>query len=302
MSSVRTHIKCIKDEKVYLPFKSQAIVILWGFAATLKRIMAIVAVFIPCLGLFDLLSHWQAEQIPFAVRRQKAQDGTMKDNDRLELCNLNEVVYWNEVDRTDWTEPHTPVFPGYTSYTGLSLRETFLSFLALLGVQFLTVLILKFIFVKSIRETKGKKLDILRHCLENMNIPVPWEDFDVQRGKIEEYKERRRRVHKEMFWVMISNLIFHLLMLLPLIYTGENELRIFLSSQTLSEGVNISRRHHLLTRTIGTRQEEDHSYQRLLLLLSLFVVSVLVFSLLEMAFYFLYSVKVRQFTHRNESC
>ena len=54
-------------------------------------------------------------------------------------------------------------------------------------------------------------------------------------------------------------------------------------------------------RTIGTRQEEDHSYQRLLHLLSLFVVSVLVFSLLEMAFYFLYSVKVR-FTDRNESC
>ena len=79
-------------------------------------------------------------------------------------------------------------------------------------------------------------------------------------------------------------------------------MRIFLSSQIFSEGVNIIRRHHLLIRTIGTRQEEDHSYQRLLLLLSLFVVSVLVFSLLEMAFYFLYSVKVRQFTDRNEGC
>ena len=274
---MRTHIKCIKDEKVYLPFKSQAIVILWGFAATLKRIMAIVAVFIPCLGLFDLLSHWQAEQIPFAVRRQKAQDGTMKDNDRLELYNLNEVVYWNEVDRTDWTEPHTPVFPGYTSYTGLSLRETFLSFLALLGVQFLTVLILKFIFVKSIRETKGKKLDILRHCLENMNIPVPWEDFDVQRGKIEEYKRRRKDVIKEMFWVMVVNLMFHLLMVVPLLYTGSN----------------IISRHDLLRRTIGTRQEEDVSYNNLTTLLPLWIVSIVGFSFLEMVFYFLYSLKVR---------
>ena len=224
ISSVLSHRKSIKDEKVYLSTKSQVCVCLWGLAGTLKRLIAMVGIFLPSLGLFDLLHHWQAEQIPFAIRRQKAVDGTLMDNDML-MLNLNitsEDVRWDQLDRTDWTEPHTPVFPGYTSYTGLSLRETFLSFLALLGVQFLTVLILKFIFVKSIRETKGKKLDILRHCLENMNIPVPWEDFDVQRGKIEEYKERRRRVHKEMFWVMISNLIFHLLMLLPLIYTGEN--------------------------------------------------------------------------------
>ena len=113
MSSVRTHIKCIKDEKVYLPFKSQAIVILWGFAATLKRIMAIVAVFIPSLGLFDLLRHWQAEQIPFAVRRQKAVDGTLMDNDML-MLNLNitsEDVKWDQLDRTDWTNPLVPERP-----------------------------------------------------------------------------------------------------------------------------------------------------------------------------------------------
>ena len=75
--------------------------------------------------------------------------------------------------------------------------------------------------VKRMR-TDGSKLDILRHCFENMNIPVPWEDFDVQRGKIEDYKKRRVSVHKEMFLLMVVNLMFHLLMLVPLIYTGES--------------------------------------------------------------------------------
>ena len=129
--------------------------------------------------------------------------------------------------------------------------------------------------VKRMR-TEGSKLDILRHCFENMNIPVPWEDFDVQRGKIEDYKKRRVSVHKEMFLLMVVNLMFHLLMVVPLLYTGSN----------------IISRHDLLRRTIGTRQEEDVSYNNLMTLLPLWIVSIIGFSFLEMVFYFLYSLKV----------
>ena len=54
-----------------------------------------------------MLHHWQAEQIPFAIRKQKAEDGTLMDSDRLELnSNINfEDVKWDEIDRTDWTNP-----------------------------------------------------------------------------------------------------------------------------------------------------------------------------------------------------
>ena len=125
----------------------------------------------------------------------------------------------------------------YDSYTGLTLEGYFSCFLVLLSVQFFSVLIIKLLMVKRMR-TEGSKLDILRHCFENMNIPVPWEDFDVQRGKIEDYKKRRVSVHKEMFLLMVVNLMFHLLMLVPLIYTGasfqENCLLSFLQAPTSS--------------------------------------------------------------------
>ena len=60
-----------------------------------------------------MLHHWQAEQIPFAIRKQKAEDGTLMDSDRLEL-NSNiafEDVKWDEIDRTDWTNPLVPERP-----------------------------------------------------------------------------------------------------------------------------------------------------------------------------------------------
>ena len=146
--------------------------------------------------------------------------------------------------------------------------------------------------VKRMR-TDGSKLDILRHCFENMNIPVPWEDFDVQRGKIEDYKKRRVSVHKEMFLLMVVNLMFHLLMLVPLIYTGESfQENCLLSPEIISAGTNIIGRHDLLRRTIGTRAEEDESYRNLLILLPCWIVFVITFSILEMVLYFLYSLKV----------
>ena len=67
---------------------------------------------------------------------------------------------------------------------------------------------------------KAGKMELLRHCLENMNIPVPYEDFDFGGGEISDYRERRRKVNREMFWLMVVNFVVNTLMLTPLIYTG----------------------------------------------------------------------------------
>ena len=69
---------------------------------------------------------------------------------------------------------------------------------------------------------KAGKLELLGHCLESMNIPVPYEDFDVEGGEINDYRGRRRKVNKEMFWLMLVNFTVSILMMIPLIYTGES--------------------------------------------------------------------------------
>ena len=40
---------------------------LWGLVASVRRVLGIVIIFSPCLGLLDLLWHWHAEQFPFQV-------------------------------------------------------------------------------------------------------------------------------------------------------------------------------------------------------------------------------------------
>ena len=67
---VTLHRKQIKTDKEFLPITAQVMVFLWGLFASAKRVMAIVAVFIPSLGLFSVLHHWQAEQIPFYIREE----------------------------------------------------------------------------------------------------------------------------------------------------------------------------------------------------------------------------------------
>ena len=71
---VTLHMKQINSDKVYLRVTSKIFVFFWGLFATTKRVMAIIGMFIPSMGLFSLLHHWQAEQIPFKMRLRKAQE------------------------------------------------------------------------------------------------------------------------------------------------------------------------------------------------------------------------------------
>ena len=220
-TSVMLHRKQIKTDKEFLPITSQVCVLLWGLFASAKRVMAIVAVFIPSLGLFNVLHHWQAEQIPFWIRKLKAEGSfppALGYNDTLELKGLTETVYWRDLDRTNWTDPHHPVFAHYNLYTGLTLGQTFIAFIVLFFVHLVAVITVKIFTADNIK--KAGKFELLRHSLENMNIPVPYTDFALRTGEIKDYRERRGRVNREMFWLILVNFIVNTLMLTPLTYTG----------------------------------------------------------------------------------
>ena len=220
-SCVILHHRQTKSAKVYLPITSQVFVFLCGLFASSARVIAIVSVFIPSLGLFNILHHWQAEQIPFWTRKAKAEGsfGGLDFNDVLELHGLNRTVYWKELDRTDWSNPDHPIMASYTLYTGLTLEKTFIALLVLSYLHLLAIIAVKILTSNNIR--KATKFDILRHCLQNMNFPSPFEDFDVGKGEISEYRARRREVNKEMFYVMIVNFSINVSMLTPLIYAGQ---------------------------------------------------------------------------------
>ena len=69
------------------------------------------------------------------------------------------------------------------------------------------------------------------HCFENTNIPTVWMDWDEKDGSIEDHKKRHGQVVKEMIVIMIIRIIFHAVMLAPIVYTGKE----FITSRAESE-------------------------------------------------------------------
>ena len=75
LSCVRIHTKMIALEKGFCKFSTEFFIFVWGTFATLRRVLSIIALFIPSLGLFSILHHWRWEQIPFRVRLEFAKRG-----------------------------------------------------------------------------------------------------------------------------------------------------------------------------------------------------------------------------------
>ena len=135
-TSISLHIKSTKTEKGFLPFSSSIFVGLWALFATLRRIVGILSFFIPAMGLFNILHHIAFEKVPFKIRLDRAK--TISSEDKIALYGLNETIYWNQLDRWNYTDDPTP--PNYTLYTGLNLKETFVAFLVISAIQLFAIL------------------------------------------------------------------------------------------------------------------------------------------------------------------
>ena len=213
--------KAIKTEKGFLPFTSQLAIVFWSAVAAGRRIMAIILWFLGPLGLFNLLTHWKAEQIPFSVRIEAVHDNIMRAEDIIELHNMSRNVLWKDIDRWNYnySNPENHVAPHYSLYTGLALGESFLVFLALTVFQMLTIAIVKLLTVKNIK--KERFLDVFIHIIENLNFPFPYKDWDVEtQPTVEDYKKKLIEVNKEMSFCYVLNVIFNVLMLTPFWWTG----------------------------------------------------------------------------------
>ena len=214
-SGVLLHLKTIQVEKGFFPATSKLFAFLWILFATGRRITSIVSFFIPFLGLFNVLNHWRAEQLPFRLRRvmEPASD------DRLELFNMTEQVLWSDIDRWRYSDLSKPLPPHYSLYTGLALGEAFKVFIVIMGCHFIFIAIIKLITVENFRSCDHFSKFV--HILENMNFAFPWADWDQERGGVQELRDRFRRLNMEMLLTMIVNCVFSILMLCPIWYSGE---------------------------------------------------------------------------------
>ena len=140
--------------------------------------------------------------------------------DRIILYGLNETVRWGDLDRWDYSTSTEGTPPQYSEYTGLSLKWTFCLFFLITSAQFATTLIVKFFTSKAFTRRENF-LNKFLHLLLSLNLASPFEDWDMGRFTIREYRERHKLTNTEMAWSLSVNIVFSLAMMVPLWYTGK---------------------------------------------------------------------------------
>ena len=225
LSCVRTHTNLISMEKGFCNMTTKLSIFVWGTFATLRRILSIIALFIPSMGLFSILHHWRWEQIPFSTRLEYAKRGFMRSDDRISLYGLNKTIYWTDLDRWDYSDTQDPAPPPYSIYTLFSLQTTFIAGAALMVVQFLLIMITKILTSPEFRE-RGHYVNKFIHVLLNLNYATPFCDWDEGNNHtIQEFRARFRVTCKEMMATFFVNILITLLMMVPLWYTGQLKIK-----------------------------------------------------------------------------
>ena len=219
LSCARMHTKLIALEKGFCKFSSRFFIFVWGSFASLRRVLSIIAMFIPSMGLFSILHHWRWEQLPFRARLEYAKRGLLQPDDKIGLYGVNETIYWSDLDRWNYTDPKDPQPPPYSLYTLMSLKDTLAAGAILLAVNFLALVIVKLLTSAEFR-SRGNIVNKLIHILENINYASPYVDWEVGDYSIDEFRVRFKATCKEMLATFAVNIVCTATMLVPLWHTG----------------------------------------------------------------------------------
>ena len=283
-------------EKAFFPIIPKLVIALFALFATSTGILVNVIFFAPSLGLFDILGHWQAEQLPFTVSSPPTEEQLEKgyrtkmlngsNGDMLRIHN-QALIPWGLIDRWSEGEP-----PSYTLYTIFNLRTFFILFFVIKLLQTVIIFI-----VKRVTSPSFKKAGLIKqiiHAFENTSISVPFKDWEIEAGTVIEHRQRLQEVVKEVLLTLAVNKVIGLIMLLPLICTGiYSSLQILVCILIKYLVYKIDERHQLLSKSIGTRPEEDVSYSRAQVILPAVIVFFVVGSFVEAAAYWLFNYKVQ---------
>ena len=284
------HLKSIAAEKGFIKITSKITVFLWGGFATLRRVLTIVAYFIPSFGLFSILHHWQAEKIPYRIRLDYAR--SVSPQDPIKLYGLNETYYWSQLDRWDFSNPDKPIPPSYSTYTGLSLKQSFLVFMLITAMQFLILGIVKILTSEEFG-ARENYFDKFLNLIQSLSISKPYRDWDNGIHSVKEYRRRYTNTVTEMKASFLVNAIFSCLMMCPFLYTGTNvNTKFVFVNVCIFSAYSIRARHTFLENLVGTKPQEDLSYEYTNQLLIILTSCMISFSFLEIGFYFLYNKMV----------
>ena len=189
-TSVTTRIKAkTASLDFFLPSLGAVVIGLRSFLMIGVKTACIVVFFAPYMGLFNILRHWQAEQIPLK----------------------KELVAYPELFRSNHsTNPPTP--PGQDYYIG-NLREGYLIFLGLWMLHFVLIYFCKIAMSKKFSQSSS--CSKMQQVLNNFSLPDADFDWSKETGDLSEHSTRRKRHLLEVFLLSALQWAINMIMIVP---------------------------------------------------------------------------------------
>ena len=216
-TSITTYISIKSAEKDgFLGFNAKCVLGLRSFLCTVTRI-TIILFFAPFLGLLNLMAHWKAEQYSF-----EPPDGIDILTDNFIFWNSEleaiESIPFRDLYRLDLPQP-----PSFSFYTGLQLKWAYLVFFVLLLTQALIMFCSKYLINEKFRQ--GTFTMKLRRTFQTIHVPDTVSDWDEGDGDVDCHKERWTKTLIEMTIMILIQYLSNMLMLTPLLYSGNIRFR-----------------------------------------------------------------------------
>ena len=105
--------------------------------------------------------------------------------------------------------------PPLELYTQFSLQTYFFAFWGILVLQTCTIFLIDKIWVKNIPNT-AKLWDRVLHSIQKASFPFPYTNWHQENGNCDDHLRRKQMVQQEVLVSILINLIFNMILLVPL--------------------------------------------------------------------------------------
>ena len=279
ISSSRAFVKGMSATKDHFPMKAILVLGLYVLLSLFSKTFACVIYFTPCLGLFNLMRHYQGELLPhWAAMEFDYTSPNVNVSDALVYYSTAEPFPWNELTRFNYTDPRNPTNPTISIYTYFELETYLYGFYVIMLCQAIIIMITK----ELVNPKPFKRNNVIQnftHALENCQVVAPMEDWDDAFGSIEDYIEAQMLVSFEVGVTLTLNLLIHLLMSVPMVIFA----------------YNVHQRQLILEKSIGSFPEEDNAYRLSIILAAISPIILIICTILQFITYQFYNKRLHPF-------
>ena len=215
ISCIISHIKGISKLRQHSTKIASVLLLGYTSASIALRVFSCVLYMTPAFGLFNLLRHLQGESYQFKDLYYYPED----INDfKFHFGNAT-PINWTLVSRWTYNESGTAQPPQLSLYTLLSIEQYLGIFWGIFAIQFALQLLMKIVNNPLVFQ-KLSWIDCTIHIILCQFMPLPMEEWDMEKGTVAMHKARKDLVFKEMRASILLNFCFNLILLTPLIILG----------------------------------------------------------------------------------